>query len=180
MVKFTHSTSLAQDSWIWIQGMDLHAAHQAMLWQHPTYKIEADGHRCLLRANLPHQKKKKKWKIWGPSLTLTEAQAYHMTCPVLAAWHTLSQMQVKSYPILQTKMGVIITHTCWPMYTVLGVVLRSSHVYSPTQKCPHFTDEKPDAQGALSNAQGQTGHKWQGPASHQAAWLLVCTLLKRE
>ena len=46
MVKFAHSTSAAQDSGVWISGVDLHTAHQAMLWQHPTYKIEEDGHRC--------------------------------------------------------------------------------------------------------------------------------------
>ena len=29
-----------------ILGVDLHTAHQAMLWWHPTYKIEEDWHRC--------------------------------------------------------------------------------------------------------------------------------------
>ena len=28
--------------WVWIQGADLHTTHQAMLWWHPTYKIEED------------------------------------------------------------------------------------------------------------------------------------------
>ena len=38
MVKFMHSTSAAQSSWVWILGVDLHTAHQAVLWQCPTYK----------------------------------------------------------------------------------------------------------------------------------------------
>ena len=36
-------------AWGWqvqIPGVDLHAAHQALLWQHPTYKVEEDGHKC--------------------------------------------------------------------------------------------------------------------------------------
>ena len=32
-VKFTHSALAAQVSPVWIQGTDLHTAHQAMLWQ---------------------------------------------------------------------------------------------------------------------------------------------------
>ena len=44
-VKFAHSVSVAGGSKVWIPGMDLHTAHQAMLWWHPTYKVEEDGHR---------------------------------------------------------------------------------------------------------------------------------------
>ena len=29
-----------------LPGSDLHTAHQAVLWRHPTYKIEAYWHRC--------------------------------------------------------------------------------------------------------------------------------------
>ena len=32
----------------------------AMLWRHPTYKVEEDWHGCQLRVNLPHKKKEKK------------------------------------------------------------------------------------------------------------------------
>ena len=39
MVKFAHSASAAWGSQVWILGTDLHAAHQAMLWWRPTYKI---------------------------------------------------------------------------------------------------------------------------------------------
>ena len=46
VVKFAHSISIAQGSQVQILGMDLHTAHQAMLWQHPTYKIEEDWHKC--------------------------------------------------------------------------------------------------------------------------------------
>ena len=40
VVKFTCSTLAAWGSQIRIPGADLHIAYQAMLWQHPTYKIE--------------------------------------------------------------------------------------------------------------------------------------------
>ena len=43
MVKFTHSALAAQDSQVWILGMDPHTAHQAMLWQHLAYKIGGDS-----------------------------------------------------------------------------------------------------------------------------------------
>ena len=44
---------------IWVQflGIDVHHLLLAMLWQHPTYKIEEDGHRCQLRENLPQAKR---------------------------------------------------------------------------------------------------------------------------
>ena len=46
VVKFAHSASAAQGSWVWIPSADLHSALQAMLWWHPTYKIQEDWHRC--------------------------------------------------------------------------------------------------------------------------------------
>ena len=43
--------------WVRIPGMELlHSS--AMLWQHPTYKIEEDWHMCYLRGNLPQAKKR--------------------------------------------------------------------------------------------------------------------------
>ena len=45
-VKFMHSASVAQGSWVWILGTDLCMSHLAMLWQHATYEIEEDWHRC--------------------------------------------------------------------------------------------------------------------------------------
>ena len=44
VVKFACPASVAWGSRVQIQGADLHTAHQAMLWQHPTYKIEEDWH----------------------------------------------------------------------------------------------------------------------------------------
>ena len=41
VVKF-----VAWGSQVWILGADLHTAWEAMLWQHPTYKVEEDGHSC--------------------------------------------------------------------------------------------------------------------------------------
>ena len=46
VVKLVCSTLVAWGSWVQIPGVDLHAAHQAMLWWRPTYKIEEDWHRC--------------------------------------------------------------------------------------------------------------------------------------
>ena len=58
VVKFMHSALATWSLWVWILGTDLCTAHQAMLLQCPTYKIEEEGHRCWLRANLPQKKKK--------------------------------------------------------------------------------------------------------------------------
>ena len=45
-VKFTHSTSVAWGSLVWIPGADLCTACQAMLWQAShVKKIEEDWHR---------------------------------------------------------------------------------------------------------------------------------------
>ena len=42
VVKFMRSTLAAQGLLVQILGMDLHMAHQAMLWQHPTQKSQND------------------------------------------------------------------------------------------------------------------------------------------
>ena len=47
MVKFMHSALVAQGSQVQIPGADLHIAHQSILWQHPTYKIEEDWQQML-------------------------------------------------------------------------------------------------------------------------------------
>ena len=46
VVKFMHFASAAWGLQVQILGMDLHTAHQAILWQRSTYKVEEDGHRC--------------------------------------------------------------------------------------------------------------------------------------
>ena len=46
VVKLMHSALATWGSRVQISGVDLHSAHQATLWQHPTYKIEEDWHRC--------------------------------------------------------------------------------------------------------------------------------------
>ena len=45
VVKFACSALATGDLQVWIPGVDLHTAHQAMLWQCRTYKIEEDWHR---------------------------------------------------------------------------------------------------------------------------------------
>ena len=59
VVKFACSPLVTQGLPVQILGADLYTTHQAMLWQHPTYKVEDDWHRSELRANLPHQKNQK-------------------------------------------------------------------------------------------------------------------------
>lgn len=61
-------------------------------------------------------------------------------------------------------MGIIITQAWWA--TVEGMVLSALHEHCPTWCYPHFPDEKPEAQGPVSNAQGQTGQLQQGPDSN--------------
>ena len=39
----SHTTLVAQDLWVWIPGVDLHAAHQAILWWHPCTKQRKIG-----------------------------------------------------------------------------------------------------------------------------------------
>ena len=46
VVKFACSALVAQGSWVQIPGVDLHIAHQAMLWQQLTHKIDEDWNRC--------------------------------------------------------------------------------------------------------------------------------------
>ena len=46
VVKFMHSALAVQGSGVRALGMDIHTAHKAKLWQHPTYKMEEDWHRC--------------------------------------------------------------------------------------------------------------------------------------
>ena len=60
VVKFTCSTSAAQGLHAGVQGMDLHTAHQAMLWWCPTYKIEEDWQQMLAQGQSSSPKKKKK------------------------------------------------------------------------------------------------------------------------
>ena len=45
-VKVARPASVALGLQVQIPGVDLHTAHQAMLWHHLTYKIEEDWHRC--------------------------------------------------------------------------------------------------------------------------------------
>ena len=62
VVKFTPSVLAAWGSQLWIPCANLHTAHQVMLWQHPTHKIEEACHRYQLGVNLPHQKNQKNHK----------------------------------------------------------------------------------------------------------------------
>ena len=48
IIKWSYEeyTVLAQGLQVQIRGVDLQTAHQAMLWRHPTNKIEEDWHGC--------------------------------------------------------------------------------------------------------------------------------------
>ena len=56
VVNFACSAVVAQGSQDQNPGVDLCTTHQAMLWQHPTYKIEEAWNRCSLGDNLPQAK----------------------------------------------------------------------------------------------------------------------------
>ena len=58
MVKFVRSASTAQGSPVWIPGTDLHTAYQAMLWWHPTYKVEEDWQHMLAQGQYSSLSKK--------------------------------------------------------------------------------------------------------------------------
>ena len=51
---------MAWGSWVQILGTDLHTPYQAMLWQHPAYKIEQDGTDVSSGLIFLSKKKKKK------------------------------------------------------------------------------------------------------------------------
>ena len=58
VVKFTCFALAAQGSRVWILGRDLQTAHQAMLWQHPTYKTEEDWQQTLAQGQSSSPEKK--------------------------------------------------------------------------------------------------------------------------
>ena len=45
VANFACSVLAAWGLQVQIPGTDLHSAHQATLWQHPTYKVEEEWHR---------------------------------------------------------------------------------------------------------------------------------------
>ena len=89
MVKFACSSSLARGSLVWIPGVDLHTAHQTMMWGHPIYKVEENWHRRELRDNPPHQKEKKKKTLNNP---------FNGHCP-----HEVNGLGIYSRPKLTTQ-----------------------------------------------------------------------------
>ena len=52
------SASAARVSLVKILGTDLHTTHQAMLWRHPTGKIEEDWQQMLAQGQSSSPKKK--------------------------------------------------------------------------------------------------------------------------
>ena len=58
MVKFAHSTSVAQRSPVEIPGADMAPFVKPCCGRRPTYKAEEDGHGCQLRASLPQPKER--------------------------------------------------------------------------------------------------------------------------
>ena len=46
LVKLVCSILEANGLQVQIPGVGLPTAHQAMLWQHPIYKVEEDWHEC--------------------------------------------------------------------------------------------------------------------------------------
>ena len=59
-VKFSHSVLAAWGLKVWILGVDLHTAGQAMLRWCPTYKIEEDWQQMLAQGQSFSGKKRKR------------------------------------------------------------------------------------------------------------------------
>ena len=65
MVKFACSALVPWGLLVWMLGMDLHTAHQAMLWRHPTSKTQKDlqlGHRTMPGALGRKKQKEEDWQ----------------------------------------------------------------------------------------------------------------------
>ena len=56
-VQLPHSALAAQGSLVQIPGVDMVPLGKPCCGRHLTYKVEEDGHRCELRANLPQKNK---------------------------------------------------------------------------------------------------------------------------
>ena len=67
VVRFVHSASVAPGLWVWPLGVNLHTAHQAMLWQHPTHRNRGRLAQMLAQgqSSLP-----KKTPIYGLDMLL--------------------------------------------------------------------------------------------------------------
>ena len=57
VVKFARSALAAWGSLVQIPGADMAPLVKPCCGRHPIYKVEEDGHRCYLRANLPQRKR---------------------------------------------------------------------------------------------------------------------------
>ena len=57
VVKFACFALVAQGLQVQILGMDLLIAHQGMLWQHPTYKIEEEWQQMFAQGKTFSPKK---------------------------------------------------------------------------------------------------------------------------
>ena len=61
-LKFCALCISSLGSQVQFPGSDLlHSS--AMLWWHPTYKVEEDWHGCYLRAYLPQANKEEDWQL---------------------------------------------------------------------------------------------------------------------
>ena len=65
VVKFMHLAAVAQGSLVHFLDVDLHAAHQATLWQHPTWKNQKDlqlGYTTMYWGFGETEKKEEDWQ----------------------------------------------------------------------------------------------------------------------
>ena len=68
VLKFACCASVAQSSPVWILGVDLHTAHQATLWQHPTWKNQNDIQLGYTTMSWGFGEEKKKEEDWQQML----------------------------------------------------------------------------------------------------------------
>ena len=90
-----------------IPGTDLHTAHQAMLWQHPTYKVDEDWQQMLAQGQSSSPKEN---NISIPISVFPESPVTAPTTPPAALiWHT-ARGYFHAYFSLQSLSPLVILH----------------------------------------------------------------------
>ena len=97
VVKFTHSASVAQHSQVRIPGTELAPLIKPCCGGIP-HKIEEDLHRCSLRANLPHQRKKERKNScqWGNKQGTWHQASYLQELPAALVLESLLSLAYQS------------------------------------------------------------------------------------
>ena len=97
MVKFVHSASAGQGSQVWIPGVDLHTIHQAILWQHLTYKNRGRLAQMLAQGQCSSPKQRQRQSKTMKSLPVSRwlIQAYSQILP----WMVTLKKHIHPHPL---------------------------------------------------------------------------------